>query len=177
MPILVVEVVRVKLGTREITLSFARRGERPAWTASPRSRGSSAASRSPARAATSSSTAMRRRRSATTRAAHRRPTRRSSLYHDRFSQVYDVEQKVDVRSLLLRLEPHVDPSTRARPGPRFIVAEQGLGPALIHYFVRSQRRGRGRPSASGRPEARFDEGPVRRYIMRIPAIPEAHACR
>ena len=30
-----------------------------------------------------------------------------------------------------------DPSTAQEPGPRFIVAEAGLGPALIHYFVRS----------------------------------------
>ena len=31
-----------------------------------------------------------------------------ALYHNAFSQVYDVERKIEIRSLLLRLEPHPD---------------------------------------------------------------------
>src|SRR5579883_3346909 len=50
-----------------------------------------------------------------------------ALYHDRFSQTYDVERAIDLRALLLRLMPHVDPSTKLEPGVRFVVAEQGLG--------------------------------------------------
>ncbi len=93
------------------------------------------------------------------------------LYHDRFTQVYEVDKDVGLRSLLLRLMPHVDPSTTEDPGPRIIVAEQGLGPALIHYFVRSRVEGE---VAVGEwpPESAFDEGPVRRYIVRVPELPK-----
>jgi hypothetical protein len=94
-----------------------------------------------------------------------------SLYHNSFTQTYDVERKIDVRSLLLRLEPHPDPQTAREPGPRWICAEAGLGPALIHYLVRS-----GVDAEVGvaewPPESSFDEGPVRRYLFRIPVIPE-----
>jgi hypothetical protein len=93
-----------------------------------------------------------------------------SLYHNQFSQVYDVERRVEVRSLLLRLEPHLDPSTLREGGPKWICAEHGLGPALVAYFVRSQVEGE---VAVGEwpPESSFDEGPVRRYLFRIPELP------
>src|SRR5512143_1835972 len=92
------------------------------------------------------------------------------LYHDKFSQAYDVDRPIDLRALLLRLMPHVDPSSLEEPGPRIVVAEQGLGAALIHYFVRSRVDGE---IAVGEwpPSSAFDEGPVRRYIMRIPDLP------
>jgi hypothetical protein len=93
------------------------------------------------------------------------------LYHDKFSQAYDVDRSIDLRALLLRLMPHVDPSTLEDPGPRFIVAEQGLGPALIHYFVRSRVDGEV-AVAEWPPASAFDEGPVRRYVMRVPELPE-----
>jgi hypothetical protein len=92
------------------------------------------------------------------------------LYHDKFSQAYDVDRTIDLRALLLRLMPHVDPSTADEPGPRFLVAEQGLGPALIHYFVRSRVDGEV-AVAEWPPTSAFDEGPVRRYLMRIPELP------
>ena len=38
---------------------------------------------------------------------------------------------------LLEQEPQLDPSAGREPGARWICAEAGLGPALIHYFVRS----------------------------------------
>ena len=67
--------------------------------------------------------------------------------------------------------PHVDPSTIEETGPRFLVAEQGLGPALIHYFVRS--RVEGEVSVGEWPPAgAFDEGPVRRYVLKIPELPK-----
>jgi hypothetical protein len=93
-----------------------------------------------------------------------------ALYHDRFTQAYDVDKQIDLKALLLRLMPHVDPSTNDEAGPRFLVAEQGLGPALIHYFVRSRVEGE---VAVGEwpPASAFDEGPVRRYIMKIPDLP------
>ncbi len=92
------------------------------------------------------------------------------LYHDKFSQAYDVDRSIDLRALLLRLMPHVDPSTLDDTGVRILVAEQGLGPALIHYFVRSRVDGEV-AVAEWPPASAFDEGPVRRYVMRIPELP------
>lgn len=93
-----------------------------------------------------------------------------SLYHNSFSQAYAVERKVEVKNLLLRLEPHLDPSTMDEPGPKWILAEEGLGPALISYFVRSTvdaEVGLGEwPPASS-----FDDVPVRRYLFRVPELP------
>src|SRR5262249_7888997 len=86
-----------------------------------------------------------------------------SLYHDRFTQAYAVERSIELRALLLRLMPQVDPKTNATAGPRFLVAEAGLGPALIHYLVRSRVEG---DVAVGEwpPLSAFDDGPVRRTI-------------
>ncbi len=94
-----------------------------------------------------------------------------ALYHDKFTQVYESDKDLDLRALLLRLMPHVDPSTIDENGPRFLVAEQGLGPALIHYFVRSRVEGE---VAVGEwpPAGAFDEGPVRRYVLRVPELPK-----
>lgn len=93
-----------------------------------------------------------------------------ALYHDRFTQLYEVDRALDLLRLLLRLTPSVDPSTNDDAGTRFLVAEQGLGPALIHYFVRSRVDGE---VAVGEwpPASAFDEGPVRRYVMRVPDLP------
>lgn len=93
-----------------------------------------------------------------------------ALYHNQFVQAYDVERRVEVRSLLLRLEPHVDPATAREPGPKWICAEHGLGPALVAYFVRSQVDGEV-AVAEWPPESSFDEGPVRRYLFRIADLP------
>ncbi len=95
------------------------------------------------------------------------------LYHNAFSQSYDAERKVDVRSLVLRLEPHADPSslTTREPGPRWLSAEAGLGPALIHYFVRSGVMAEV-GVAEWPPASSFDDGPVVRYLFRIPELPE-----
>ena len=93
-----------------------------------------------------------------------------ALYHDKFTQMYETERAIDLRALLLRLMPHVDPSTTGATGLRFLVAEQGLGPALVHYFVRSQVEGE---VAVGEwpPASAFEEGIVRRYILRVPELP------
>lgn len=93
-----------------------------------------------------------------------------ALYHQSFSQSYAVERKVEVRSLLLRLEPHVDPSTYEEPGPKWICAEHGLGPALIGYFLRSSVDAEV-GLAEWPPASSFDDGPVRRYIFRVGEIP------
>jgi hypothetical protein len=93
-----------------------------------------------------------------------------ALYHDRFSQTYDAGKTVDLRALLLRLMPAVDPRTLNDSGPRFIVAEEGLGPALIHYLVRSQVDGEV-TVGEWPPDSSFDDTPVRRYVVRLPDLP------
>ncbi|HVJ91636.1 MAG TPA: hypothetical protein VM580_17660 [Labilithrix sp.] len=170
MPSLVIDLVQSKLGTKEITLSFAAessdRMDRVAETA--RLVGGFAF--------TGTSRHFVQYRDAAAPFGYDATQLISTdaalvLYHDRFTQVYGTERQVGLKSLLLRLMPHVDPSTIDDNGPRYIVAEQGLGPALIHYFVRSRVEGE---VAVGEwpPESAFDEGPVRRYILRIPELPK-----
>lgn len=92
------------------------------------------------------------------------------LYHCAFTQTYDSERTVDMRALLVRLEPHVDPSAGIGPGPRWILAEAGLGPALVHYFVRSDVQA-DVGVAEWPPASSFDDGPVIRYLFRVPEVP------
>ncbi|AKU99313.1 hypothetical protein AKJ09_05977 [Labilithrix luteola] len=170
MPSLQIQIVRSKLGTREITLSFAAessdRMDRVAETA--RLVGGFTF--------TGTSRHFVQYRDAAAPFGYDATQLLSTdaalaLYHDRFTQVYEVDKDVGLRALLLRLMPHVDPATIEDSGPRIIVAEQGLGPALIHYFVRSRVEGE---VAVGEwpPESAFDEGPTRRYILRIPDLPQ-----
>ena len=93
-----------------------------------------------------------------------------ALYHDKFTQLYDLERAIELRALLLRLTPHVDPATFADSGARIIVAEQGLGPALVRYLVRSRVDGEV-AVAEWPPETAFDDGVVRRTIVRVPDLP------
>src|SRR4029077_945308 len=53
-----------------------------------------------------------------------------ALYHSTFSQAYATERVIEIRSLLLRLQPHADPATMKEAGAKWICAEKGLGPAL-----------------------------------------------
>ena len=93
-----------------------------------------------------------------------------AVYHDQFTQAYDIERRVDLRSLLLRLQPRVDPSTKAEAGMRIVVAEQGLGATLVQYLVRSQVDGEV-CVAEWPTRSALDEGPTRRWIIRIPSLP------
>jgi hypothetical protein len=93
------------------------------------------------------------------------------LYHGSFTQAYSVERGVELRTLLLRLRPHLDPKAGLEPGPKWIVAEKGLGPALIGYFIRSSvdaEVGLG----EWPPDSSFDETPVQRYLFRVAEMPE-----
>jgi hypothetical protein len=94
-----------------------------------------------------------------------------ALYHDRFSQTYDAERRIELRALLLRLMPRSEPATRLAPGLRFIVAEAGLGPALTHYFVRSHVEGDA-CVVEWPPPSAFVEQPVRRWLLRVPELPD-----
>ena len=93
-----------------------------------------------------------------------------ALYHEQFTQTYDAEREIDLRSLLLRLMPHVDPGTKLETGLRYVVAEHGLGAALVHYFVRSRVDGEV-CIVEWPPESAFDDGPVRRWLFRVPELP------
>jgi hypothetical protein len=94
-----------------------------------------------------------------------------ALYHERFSQTYDVDRRIDLRSLLLRLTPQVDPSAGSEAGLRIVVAEQGLGPALVHYLVRSRVEGEV-CVAEWPPESSLDETTLRRWIFRLAEVPD-----
>jgi hypothetical protein len=94
-----------------------------------------------------------------------------ALYHDRFSQTYEVERTIELRALLLRLMLRSNPPTRLEPGLRFLVAEAGLGPALAHYLVRSNVEG-DVCVAEWPPPSAFVETPVRRWVMRVADLPD-----
>jgi hypothetical protein len=93
-----------------------------------------------------------------------------ALYHDRFSQTYDIERDVPLRALLMRLMPRGDPATRLQTGPRWVVAEQGLGLALVHYLARSHVEGEV-CVVEWPPQSAFDDAPIRRWVLRVPEPP------
>ncbi len=94
-----------------------------------------------------------------------------ALYDDVSSQTYAIEQPVGLRSLLLQLMPRPDASPKDDAVPRILVAEPGLGPALVHYLVRSNVAGEV-CVAEWPPESVLDDAPLRRWILRIPELPE-----
>jgi hypothetical protein len=94
-----------------------------------------------------------------------------ALYHDRFSQTYEPERRIELRALLLRLMPRSEPASKLEPGLRYVVAEPGLGPALAEYFVRSRVEGDA-CVVEWPPPSAFVESPVRRWLMRIPELPD-----
>jgi hypothetical protein len=96
---------------------------------------------------------------------------RLALYHERFTQLYEVERVIDPKALLLRLMPSVDPATANDDGLRWIVAEPGVGPALVHYFVRSRVEGEV-TVGEWPPASAFEDEVIRRYVFRIPELPE-----
>jgi hypothetical protein len=93
-----------------------------------------------------------------------------TVYHERVAQTYAIEQAIDLRALLLRLMPRVDPSARVDSGELVVVAAQGLGPALVQYLVRSHVEGEV-CVVEWPPESAFDDAPVHRWILRIPELP------
>lgn len=165
-----IEVVRSKLGAREVTLMFA------AETSDRMDRIAEVARLAGGYTFTGTSRHFVQYRDAAAPFGYDIPQISAAdaplwLYHNSFSQSYSPERKLDVRALVLRLEPHADPSAGREPGERWLVAEAGLGPAMIHYFVRSAVDGEV-GVAEWPPESSFDDGPVVRYLFRIPALPE-----
>ncbi|MCL2778678.1 MAG: hypothetical protein FWD73_11790 [Polyangiaceae bacterium] len=170
MPSLQIDVVKSKLGTREITLSFA------AESSDRMDRLADVARLVGGLAFTGTSRHFVQYRDAAAPFGYDATELISTdatlvFYHDRFTQVYESEKGISLRSLLLRLMPHVDPAESDDDGPLILVAEQGLGPALIHYFVRSRVDGEV-AVAEWPPESAFDDNPVRRHILRIANLPK-----
>lgn len=166
---LAVEVVRSRLGAREITVSFASDG------CDRMDRVAEIARLSGGYTFTGTSRHFVQYRDALAPFGYDVPQILATdaalvLYHGAFTQAYEVERAIDVAALLLRLEPHPDPSTTSLEGPRWLVAEEGLGPALIHYLVRSDVAAEV-GLAEWPPESAFDDAPTRRYLFRIPALP------
>jgi len=93
-----------------------------------------------------------------------------ALYHSTFSQSYDVDRPLDLRGLLLSLSPHLDPG--AVPGfhDLWVLAEEGLGPSLLGYFTRSGANAR-TGVAEWPPESSFDDQAVRRFLFQVRDLP------
>lgn len=167
---LTIEVVRSKLGAREVTLMFA------AETSDRMDRIAEIARLAGGYTFTGTSRHFVQYRDAAAPFGYDVPQISAGdaplwLYHNSFSQSYSAERKLDVRQLILRLEPHADPSAGREPGERWLAAEAGLGPAMIHYFVRSAVNAEV-GVVEWPPESSFEDGPVVRYLFRIPALPE-----
>jgi len=91
------------------------------------------------------------------------------LYHSTFEQPYAVEREVEVRRFVLRLEPRPDPALRG--AARLLLAEPGVGPALVRTLVRSSIEARVAvldfPTSSDVvPE------PDRKWLFEVPELPE-----
>jgi len=93
-----------------------------------------------------------------------------ALYHTAFTQAYKAVRSVEVKALILRLMPQIDPASAREPGPKWILAEKGLGPALIAYFIRSGVEAEV-GLAEWPPDTTFDEAPVQRYLFKVSEVP------
>jgi hypothetical protein len=92
------------------------------------------------------------------------------VHHQAFTQAYERVRAVDLRALVLRLSPRVDPSAGTEAGPRYLLAESGVGAALVHYLRRSEVE-----SSVGvvewPPASPLEDEPIRRHLFHVPALP------
>jgi hypothetical protein len=94
-----------------------------------------------------------------------------AVYHTSFSQTYEVERALALRDLLFRLRPHPDPKSSIGDDPIWLVAEPGLGPSLSSYLLRSGVDARA-TLAEWPAESSFDQGPRRRWLLHVPRLPK-----
>ncbi len=166
---LAIEIVRSKLGTREVALSF------DAGSSDRMDRVAEVARLTGGFTFTGTSRHFVQYRDASAPFGFDAPEITATdsalaLYHSTFSQVYDVERRVELRSLLLRLSPHADPGSALPTVALWVLADHGLGPALLSYFARSRVKA-SVGVAEWPPETSFDEEPVRRYLFKIEEMP------
>ncbi len=93
-----------------------------------------------------------------------------ALYHNTFSQVYEIEREIKLSSLLLRMMPYADPSRASETGPRFLLAEEGIGGSILSYLVRSHVQAKV-ALCEWPPESSFDDAPIKRYLFEVPELP------
>ncbi|MBP9114294.1 MAG: hypothetical protein KBF88_15885 [Polyangiaceae bacterium] len=165
-----IQVVRSKLGTREVTLSFV------AESSDRLDRFSECARLVGGYTFTGTSRHFVQYRDASAPFGYDTGATGASnaellLYHTQFTQEYSVERTIDFRTMLLRLEPGVDPATHRIESQLYVVAERGLGDALIHYLVRSQVEAEV-CLAEWASEQASSGGIDQQYIFRIPSLPK-----
>ncbi|MBK7580374.1 MAG: hypothetical protein IPI67_09240 [Myxococcales bacterium] len=93
-----------------------------------------------------------------------------ALYHTTFSQTYAVERQVALADLLLKLMPHADPKAILPHQELWILAEPGLGPSLLGYFTRSNVGARA-GVAEWPPESSLDAEPRLRWLFHVTDLP------
>jgi hypothetical protein len=173
LPSLAIDVVKSKLGAREVALSFA------AETSERMDRAAELVRLCGGYAFTGTQRHFVQYRDAASPFGYDLGEMRASdsalsLSHTSFTQDYQIERRIDLAALLLKLEPRVAPETLAEAGARWICAESGLGPALIHYFVRSSVAA-DVGVCEWPPASELEPAPIRRYLFRVPALPERMA--
>lgn len=94
-----------------------------------------------------------------------------ALYHDSFSQRYDIEGEIEFRNLVLRLTPsRVATPAHRTPASIVVTAEAGLGPSLLAYLFRSRVEGVA-SIAEWPPQSAFEDAPRRLYVLRLREVP------
>ena len=94
------------------------------------------------------------------------------LYHNRFTQAYEVEREIVLDHLLLRMEPYAEPGAleEAAGGEYWVLADEGLGSQLVAYLRRSGVGARA-GVAEWPPESSLDDTPLRRWLLHVPDLP------
>lgn len=94
------------------------------------------------------------------------------LYHNRFTQAYEVEREIVLDQLLLRMEPYAEPGAleEAAGGEYWVLADEGLGSQLVAYLRRSGVGARA-GVAEWPPESSLDDTPLRRWLLHVPDLP------
>jgi len=169
LPSLRIEVVQSRMGTREIVLSFAADGTERM------DRFSEVARATLGHTFVGSNRHFVQYRDASAPFGYDVPELLSVegdyvLYHNAFSQAYKIDRVFDLRGLILRLQLAHDPPFGRDPHPCLVLAEEGLGPAVIQYLLRSQVDARFGVAESP-PASAFDDSNVRSYLFDVPSLP------
>jgi hypothetical protein len=93
-----------------------------------------------------------------------------ALYHNTFAQTYDTERPLDLKGLLVRLMPHPDPTSVPPLHELWVLADAGLGPALLSYFTRANVNASA-GIAEWPPDSSFDDHAVRRWLFKVNDLP------
>ncbi|MCC6213689.1 MAG: hypothetical protein IT376_02390 [Polyangiaceae bacterium] len=91
------------------------------------------------------------------------------LHHRTFTQSYDVAERLELSSLLLRLAPHLAGGAPRREGPLWLLAQPGLGPRLASHLARAGVEATA--SVLELPAASSVDEPERRWLLHVPTLP------